>query len=116
MDDKKKLILNEILNLTRNSEKKYRVGDFKGAVEDKRKVNRFLKSNSCDDEMIRSYKEELSSLYLSKFDLIYDHKKRISDLKREKIINSLEQKSNEKYDKGDFRGAVKALRRAEKYK
>ena len=60
-------------------------------------------------------KKELKRLYNSKFDLIYDHKKRIDDQKRFQIINSLEDKSKEKYSTGDFKGAIKALRRSEKY-
>ena len=32
-----------------------------------------------------------------------------------KIVNLLEQKSDEKYRKGDFKGAIRALRRSEKY-
>ena len=32
-----------------------------------------------------------------------------------KIINLLEQKSEEKYNKGDFKGSIRALRRSEKY-
>ena len=54
-------------------------------------------------------------LYKSKFDLINDHKLRIDESKINKIINLLEQKSDEKYNQGDFKGAIKALRRSEKY-
>ena len=42
-------------------------------------------------------------------------KKKIDDQKRYKIINLLENKSKEKYSIGDFKGAIKALRRSEKY-
>ena len=40
---------------------------------------------------------------------------KISELKKNEIINLLEQKSDDKFRKGDYEGAVKALRRAEKY-
>ena len=40
---------------------------------------------------------------------------RIDESKINKIARLLEQKSDEKYNKGDFKGAIKALRRSEKY-
>ena len=39
----------------------------------------------------------------------------IDDSKINKIVRLLEQKSDEKYLKGDFKGAIRALRRSEKY-
>ena len=66
-------------------------------------------------KIIAKFKEELTNLYSSKFDLIFDHKMKISELKKNEIINILEQKSDDKFKKGDYEGAVKALRRAEKY-
>ena len=47
--------------------------------------------------------------------MINDHKLRIDELKINKIVKLLEQKSDEKYNKGDFKGAIRALRRSEKY-
>ena len=105
----------QIIGLTRSSDQKYRKGDFKGSLEDKLMVRSLLESNSCDKKIKDILKKELTRLYSSKFDLIYDHKKRIDDQKRNKIINSLENKSKDKYVKGDFKGAIKALRRSEKY-
>ena len=55
------------------------------------------------------------NIYNSKFDLINDHKKKINKVKRNQIINLLEKKSKDKYNSGDFKGSIKALRRAEKY-
>ncbi len=65
--------------------------------------------------MIQKYREELSSLYSSKFDLIFDHKLKIDEIKINEIVKILERKSEEKLKSLDFRGAIKALRRAEKY-
>ena len=110
-----KLFLENILNHTRSSERKFKEGDFKGAIEEKRKVRANLNSEFCDKEIIKKYKEELSNLYASKFDLINDHKLKIDELKKNKVIRLLEQKSEEKYSKGDFKGAIRALRRSEKY-
>ena len=64
---------------------------------------------------MQKFKEELSHLYASKFDLIKDHKLRIDKSKIKKIVKLLEVKSEEKYRKGDFKGAIRALRRSEKY-
>jgi len=115
MEDSGVLILENLIKLTRSSEKKFKRGNFKGALEDKMKANAILKSKSCDEKIIEKYREELSSLYSSKFDLIFDHKLKIDEIKRNEIVKMLEQKSKEKLKNLDYRGAIKALRRAEKY-
>ena len=115
MPSSDKLCIEKIVNQTRSSEKKFREGNFKGAIEDKREVRSLLNSKFCDVNILQKFKEELSFLYESKFDLINDHKLRIDELKINKIVQFLEEKSEEKYNKGDFKGAVKALRRSEKY-
>jgi len=115
MKDSNELTLGNIIKLTRSSEKKFKSGNFKGALEDKMKANEILKSVSCDEKMIAKYREELSSLYCSKFDLIFDHKHKIDQIKINEIVKMLEAKSKEKLKNLDYRGAIKALRRAEKY-
>ncbi len=115
MKDINKLILENIIKLTRLSEKKFKLGNFKGAIDDKMKVNSLLKSKSCDEKIIEKYREELSRLYSSKFDLIFDHKLKIDEIKRNEIVKILEQKSKEKLKSLDYKGAIKAFRRAEKY-
>ena len=115
MEDSGELILGNIIKLTRSSEKKFKLGNFKGALEDKMKANAILKSKSCDEKIMEKYKEELSSLYSSKFDLIFDHKLKIDEIKINEIVKLLEHKSEEKLKNLDYRGAIKALRRAEKY-
>ena len=110
-----KLCIENIINLTRSGERKFREGNFKGAIEDKREVRFLMKSKFCDNNFIKKFKEELSQLYASRFDLINDYKLRIDELKINKIIKLLEQQSDEKYHKGDFKGAIRALRRSEKY-
>ena len=115
MKDSNELILGNIIKLTRSSEKKFKLGNFKGALEDKMKANAILKSKSCDEKIMEKYKEELSSLYSSKFDLIFDHKLKIDEIKINEIVKFLEHKSEEKLKNLDYRGAIKALRRAEKY-
>ena len=115
MDDSDELILVNLIELTRSSENKFKLGNFKGALDDKIKANAILKSKSCDEKMIQKYRKELSSLYSSKFDLIFDHKLKINELKINEIVKMLELKSEEKLKNLDYRGAIKALRRAEKY-
>ena len=115
MPNSDKVSIENIVNQTRSSERKFKEGNFKGAIEDKRKVRCLLNSKFCDDEILKKFKEELSYLYESKFDLINDHKLRIDESKINEIVKLLEQKSDEKYNKGDFKGAIKALRRSEKY-
>ena len=115
MKDSNKLILGNIIKLTRSSEKKFKLGNFKGAIDDKMKANAILKSKSCDEKIIEKYREELSRLYSSKFDLIFDHKQKIDEIKISEIVKKLELKSEEKLKSHDYKGAIKAFRRAEKY-
>ena len=115
MSNSDDLCIENILNQTRSSERKFKEGNFKGAIEDKRKVRSLLNSKFCDEDTLKKFKEELYHLYSSKFDLINDHKLRIDESKKNQIVKLLEQKSDEKYNKGDFKGAIKALRRSEKY-
>ena len=115
MEESSKLDLENVIKLTRSSEVKFKQGNFKGAIDDKRMVNSILKFKLGDQEIVEKFKEELSNLYSSKFDLIFDHKLRIDELKKNKIIKLLKEKSEEKFQKGDYKGAVKALRRSEKY-
>ena len=115
MEDSGRLILENLIRLTRSSENKFKLGNFKGALDDKIKANAILKSNSCDEKMIQKYRKELSSLYSSRFDLIFDHKLKIDETKINEIVKMLERKSEEKIKNLDYRGAIKALRRAEKY-
>ena len=115
MKDSNELILGNIIKLTRSSEKKFKQGNFKGAIDDKMKANAILKSKSCNEKIIEKYRKELSRLYSSKFDLIFDHKLKIDEIKRNEIVKMLERKSEVKLKNLDYRGAIKALRRAEKY-
>ncbi len=115
MKDSSELILGNIIKLARSSEKKFKLGNFKGAMYDKMKANAILKSKSCDEKIIEKYREELSRLYSSKFDLIFDHKLKIDEIKRNQIVKLLQQKSKEKLKSLDYKGAIKAFRRAEKY-
>ena len=115
MEASGELLLVNLINLTRSSEEKFKQGNFKGAIEDKMKANAILKSKFCDEKIIEKYRKELSTLYSSKFDLIFDHKLKIDEIKRNEIVKMLEHKSKEKLKNNDYKGAIKALRRAEKY-
>ena len=113
MKDSDVFILENLIKLTRSSENKFKKGNFKGALEDKIMANLILKS--CDKKIIKKYRKELSILYSSKFDLIFDHKLKIDELKINEIVKMLERKSEERLKNLDYKGAIKALRRAEKY-
>ena len=115
MEDSGLLILENLIRLTRSSEKKFKRGNFQEALKDKMKANEILKSKSCDEKIIEKYREELSILYSSRFDLIFDHKLKINEIKINEIVKKLERKSEEKLKNLDYKGAIKALRRAEKY-
>ena len=115
MENSKKKLEDKIIGLTRSSDQKYKEGDFKGSFEDKLEVRSLLESKLCDKNIKNVLNKELTRLYNSRFDLIYDHKKKIDDQKRYEIIKLLENKSKEKQKIGDFKAAIKALRRSEKY-
>ena len=115
MEESNGLILENIVSLLRLSEKKFKRGNYKGAIDDKMKLKAMFKSKSCDKKTIEKYREELSILYSSRFDLIFDHKLKINATKINEIVKKLERKSEEKLKNLDYRGAIKALRRAEKY-
>ena len=116
MKNSQKLILQRLIKLINSSEIKYKDGDYKNALKDKKETIFILDSNTCDAYIYEKFNEELCRLYTSKFDLINDHKKLIDEKKRNEIICLLEKRSKEKYLKGDFKGAIKALRRSDKYK
>ena len=106
----------KIISLMKSSENKYREKKFKESLEDKLEIKSLMNENlGLSKEIMDKYKEELSKLHSSKFDLIQDHKMKIDDKKRIEIINLLEKKSKEKLLNHDYEGAVKALRRSEKY-
>ena len=115
MEDSCKLALENVINLTKSSEKKFKQGNFKEAIIDKRQAKLIIKSSLYHKEILEIFKKELSKIYSSKFDLINDHKLKINKLKINEIVKLLEKKSEEKFQKGDYKGAIKALRRSEKY-
>tara|TARA_Y100001968_G_scaffold230906_1_gene213745 strand:+ start:1946 stop:2587 length:642 start_codon:yes stop_codon:yes gene_type:complete len=120
------------------SNSKYKKGDFRGAIEDKREAIKvrllendelpvinemkidsklILSSSSDDDGFENKYKllVKVSKVKHSKYDLINDYKKVISTKRKEEVINKLYHLSELKYNKGDYKGSIKAIRRAEKY-
>ena len=98
-----------IIKLTRSSEKKFKIGNLKGVIDDRMKANAILKSKFCYEKIIEKYRAELSTLYSSKFDLIFDHKLKINEIKRNEIVKMLEQKNKEKLKSLDYQGAIKSL-------
>ena len=115
MEGSGRSIFENLIKLTRSSENNFKMGNFKEALDEKMKANEILKSKSCNKKMIQKYRKELSSLYSSKFDLIFDHKLKIDEIKRNEIVKMLKKKSKEKLKSLDYKGAIKAFRRAEKY-
>jgi len=120
------------------SNSRYKNGDYQGAIEDKRQANKIRlleidQSLGLNNTKI-DYKNILlgtfvqidlgpnyntlvksSKIRKSKYDLIADYKKVISDKRKEEVIRKLELLSESKYKIGDYKGSIKAIRRAEKY-
>ena len=120
------------------SNSRYKYEDYLGAIEDKRKAKNIrlleIKENSDLHNQQIDYEKillgnfsntDLEAKYLalmrascvkkSKYDLIADYKKVISKKRKDEVIKSLEDLSESKYKIGDFKGSIKAIRRAEKY-
>ena len=120
------------------SNSRYKNCDYQGAIEDKMKAKkiRFYEINTSSEFTYTKidYKNILlgtfveidlepkysvliksSKLKRSKYDLIADYKKVISNKKIEQVIRKLEVLSESKYQLGDYKGSIKAIRRAEKY-
>ena len=126
------------ISFSGRSNSRYKTGDYQGAIDDKRKAKKIRlleidKSNELDNTKI-DYKNILlgtfkkmdlelkytalikgSEIRKSKYDLISDFKKVISEKRKEEVINKLEFISESKYKIGDYKGSIKAIRRAEKY-
>ena len=121
--------------LNGRSNSRYKNGNYHGAIEDKRKAKkiRLLEINRSPDSKI-DYKNillgtflkmelepkykiliKVSSFKKSRYDLISDYKKVISNKRIEEVIEKLEFLSESKYKFGDYKASIRAIRRAEKY-
>ncbi len=120
------------------SNSRYKNGEYQGAIEDKRKAKKIrlleiYKSKESGNTKI-DYKNILLGTFLkidlepkynalikvskilkSKYDLIADFKKVISEKRKEEVIKKLEDISELKYKIGDYKGSIKAIRRSERY-
>tara|TARA_Y100001968_G_C18900362_1_gene500399 strand:- start:7 stop:366 length:360 start_codon:yes stop_codon:yes gene_type:complete len=105
-----------VIALIESSESKYNSRDYKGAIEDRRRAKAIIaQSNKLEIENTYENLLKESTLNNPKYDLIKDYKKKISDIKKSDLIDHLNRLSNAKYALGDYKGAIKALRRAERY-
>ena len=126
------------ISFSGRSNSRYKNGEYQEAIEDKRKAKKIRlleidESNKLDNTKI-DYKNILLGTFIKidlepkynalikaskmrkvKYDLIADYKKVISDKRKEEVINKLEIISESKYKIGDYKGSIKAIRRAEKY-
>ena len=136
MDSINKISKNISYNGRSNS--RYKHKNYHGSIEYKRKARKIrlleIKKSSDLNIQLMDYENILmgnfpeinleakyialiraSSIKKSKYDLISDYKKVISKKRKEEIIKKLETISESKYKVGDFKGSIKAIRRAEKY-
>ena len=120
------------------SNSRYKIGDFKGALYDKKKARavrlleaeKFLSDDHpeldyrkislglCDDSNLHPKYMSLikvAKIKKNKYDLIEDYKKVIPPERKNEVIEKLEDLSILKYKEGDFKASIRAIRRAEKY-
>ena len=126
------------ISFSGRSNSRYKNGDYKGAIEDKIKAINIKKLETDKSQEYSNIKinyrnillgtfikKDLEPKYIalikvskirkSKYDLIADYKKVISKKRKEEIVKKLELISESKYKSGDYKGSIKAIRRAEKY-
>ena len=120
------------------SNSRYKNGDFKGSIEDKRLAKKIRLLEGKNASEFNKYKIDYKSILMEKFDisdldskfislikvskvkkkkydLIEDYKKFINREKQNELIKKLESISELKYMSGDFKGSIRAIRRSEKY-
>ncbi|WP_320663957.1 hypothetical protein [Prochlorococcus sp. MIT 1223] len=117
IDNKKEGFWSVIEDLIESSEIKYKSGDYKGAIDDKLKARKFISDNSNIINLKSKFKSLIRDLNCNnvKYNLIDDYKTKIDETKKLEIIIQLENLSKVKYDSGDYKGAIRAMRRSEKY-
>ncbi len=126
------------ISFSGRSNSRYKNGDYHGAIYDKRQakkirlleIDNFSEVNNIQIDykniLLGSFiKKDLEAKYhvlikvskvvKNKYDLIADYKKVISKKRKEEIIKKLELVSESKYEIGDYKASIKAIRRAEKY-
>ncbi len=126
------------ISLSGRSNSKYKNGDYQGAREDKRRarqvrsmeINNLSELNNTKIDykniLLGTFSQidlepkyntliKVSKIQKSKYDLISDYKKLISKRRKEEVISKLELLSESKYKLGDYKGSIRAIRRAEKY-
>jgi len=126
------------ISLSGRSNSRYKKENYKGAIEDKRnakkirslELDRFPELNNIKIDyknillgtflgiaLEPKYKTliKVSKIKKSRYDLIADYRKVISDKRKEEVIKKLEFLSESKYESGDYKASIRAIRRAEKY-
>ena len=130
--------LSKDISLNGRSNSKYQIEDYKGSIEDKKKAKKIrlleiekiqeldclkidykniLLGTILEIELEPCYKTliKVSKIKKSKYDLIADYKKVISKHRKKEVIRKLELLSESRYKIGDYKGSIRAIRRAEKY-
>ena len=126
------------ISFSGRSNSRYKDQDYFGSIEDKRQakkarlieVDRFSQSNymkidyknillgtfvKIDLEPKYNALIKASKIKRSRYDLIEDYKKVISTKRKKEVIKKLEFLSESKYNIGDYKASIRAIRRAEKY-
>ena len=126
------------ISFSGRSNSRYENKDYYGAIEDKRKAKqiRLLELDRFPDQskfkidyksillgtfkgidLLLKYKTliKVSRIKKSRYDLIADYRKVISNKKKEELIKRLELLSESKYEFGDYKASIRAIRRADKY-
>ena len=120
------------------SNSKYKNDNYKGAIDDKRNAKKIRLLEIDRFPMLNNFRIDYKNILLgtfigielepgyntlikaseikkSRYDLIADYKKVISNKRKEEVIKKLEFLSEYKYESGDYKGSIKAIRRSEKY-
>ena len=126
------------ISFSGRSNSRYKNGLYKEAIEDRRKakkirlleIDRFPDSSKikidyknillgtfAKSDLEPKYKTliKVSKIERSRYDLISDYKKLLTNKRKEEVISKLELLSESKYEFCDYKASIRALRRADKY-
>ncbi len=111
------LIFKSFKEMMELSELSYKRGDYKKSFLERLKAKEFIIGDLDDEVIIDKFKLLYKSLnfHNSKYNLINDYLLKINEKKKLALSKYLENQSISKFKSGDYKGAIRSLRRSEKY-
>jgi len=111
------LLWNSFKEMMEESEYSYLHGDYKKAFLQRLNAKEFITRNTNIKDGEAKFRIFIKSIETPnrKYDLIQDYLTKIDDIKKEELCKGLENLSKYKFESRNYKGAIRALRRSEKY-